>query len=113
MTDQQKKTLRTVGLTLAVVLVAVLIGALVYSLTGNSTGAGAVTATAMAAAAEAARRRSATQQQVVEARDATKDTAEKVVELKSETDAAMRKEEARVGTETDEEKVRDGNDLFR
>jgi hypothetical protein len=50
---------------------------------------------------------------VEEAKTSTTDTAKQVVAIKAGAEKALRDEEKRVGAESDEEKVKDGNDLFK
>jgi hypothetical protein len=96
----------------ALALILVIVAVVAYFSTGDSTVAGGAGAAAAAAAAEAMRRRNQTKTEVEDAKTDVKVTAEKVAAIRDGAQEDMNAEADKVGNESDDEKVADGNDLF-
>jgi len=90
-----------------------LLGAVLYWITsGNTTGAVVVGTAGAAIAGETERRRRVASAEVGEAKAATVDAAERVAAAHDEATAKMDAEAQKVAKQSDEAKVKDGNDLF-
>lgn len=98
---------------LAALAAVIFLGAVLYWLTsGNSTVAVVAGGGAAVIAGEAERRRRVAAAEVEEAKKDTQEAAERVAAIHSNAEAAMKAEAEKVGKESDNAKVADGNDLF-
>jgi len=108
-----QKTWMYVAAGAALLLILVAVGA--YFFLSAGTGgvvAGGAGAAATVAAGEALRRRQETRKEVEEAKRSAEGVANQVAAIHGEAKDAMAEEAAKVGKDSDADKVVDGNNLF-
>jgi flagellar basal body-associated protein FliL len=111
-TVDKKKTLLIVGLIVAVVVLIVITIILAVSGKGAVITGGAAALAAAAAAAAAKTTRDSTRTKVDETRKGIAGTTEEIKDNHDTANTEMHNVPAEVGGMTDEDKVREGNDLF-